>query len=251
MFFQLAVGAMDSVTGVLLVVAPIFTLRMMSVKEEVASSLMVSWVGVFVLSVGLSYFFVRRVPVDVEGLLEERPVLFGNRRQGPDLLQVGLRRSRMWLELKLRDPQALHDRSAMPGYGYLFEDGRGEDLVAFLSRTRAGDFEERLKTIGSWVPIVVEADGLSGKGLFERSCSACHGVEGRGDGVLAKAFLRPPASLVEGPFVHTLGEPGDELRLRVARVVKFGIPGTDMSGRELLEDGEVLTLADWVMGLRE
>jgi hypothetical protein len=38
--------------------------------------------------------------------------------------------------------------------------------------------------------------------------------------------------------------------LRIARVVKFGGPGTDMPGYELLTDPEVSSLADRVLEIR-
>ena len=90
-----------------------------------------------------------------------------------------------------------------------------------------------------------------GRELFGRHCVSCHGVEGRGDGVLAGRLGRLPANLVDGPFVHTAsgGESRDQW-LRMARVVKFGVPGTDMPGHELLNDGEVSAVADWVLELR-
>ncbi|HBL31868.1 MAG TPA: cytochrome-c oxidase, partial [Acidobacteria bacterium] len=50
----------------------------------------------------------------------EKPVLLGARRQGPDLLQVGNRRSAVWHEIHLRDPRALNPGSRMPSYAHLF-----------------------------------------------------------------------------------------------------------------------------------
>ena len=55
---QALVGAMDTLTGVLLVAAPAFTLRLMGIREVPESLAMVSWVGIFVFAVGLSYFLV-------------------------------------------------------------------------------------------------------------------------------------------------------------------------------------------------
>lgn len=52
---------MDAATGLMLVVAPGFTLRLMRVPApDPASLVFVSWIGVFVLAVGCSYFLAPR-----------------------------------------------------------------------------------------------------------------------------------------------------------------------------------------------
>ena len=51
--FQWLAGLMDTVTGLLLVFAPDFTLRLMGLTPS--ADVFVSFVGVFVLGVGLSY----------------------------------------------------------------------------------------------------------------------------------------------------------------------------------------------------
>jgi hypothetical protein len=43
---------------------------------------------------------------------------------------------------------------------------------------------------------------------------------------------------------------GEGLDLKIARAIKFGLPGTDMPGHEVLEDGQVLALKDYVLELR-
>ena len=51
-----AVGAMDALTGLLLVVAPAVTLRLLGIEPPGAEALVfLSWMGVFVGAVGLSY----------------------------------------------------------------------------------------------------------------------------------------------------------------------------------------------------
>ena len=62
----------------------------------------------------------------------ESPVLIGNRRQGPDLAYVGARRSAAWMREHFMNPRLIEPDSVMPEYTYLFRDGRGEDLIAFL-----------------------------------------------------------------------------------------------------------------------
>ena len=56
--FQWAVGACDACTGILLVFAPLWTLQLMGMKNIPDPADIVSFVGVFVMAVGLSYFLV-------------------------------------------------------------------------------------------------------------------------------------------------------------------------------------------------
>lgn len=67
-------------------------------------------------------------------LRAQHPPLIGNRRQGPDLSQVGRRRSPAWLRAHFIEPRQLSPTSFMPSYAYLFdESSRGDDLVAYVS----------------------------------------------------------------------------------------------------------------------
>lgn len=74
-------------------------------------------------------------PTSVETALSQTPVLIGNRRQGPDLANVGLRRDAVWNRLNLIKPSALVPGSRMPSYRHLFEGDarRGEALLAYLN----------------------------------------------------------------------------------------------------------------------
>lgn len=55
-FWSLAVGAMDAVTGLLLVFAPGLVLKLLGIAPPSADALVfVSWIGVFVAAVGISY----------------------------------------------------------------------------------------------------------------------------------------------------------------------------------------------------
>ena len=63
---------------------------------------------------------------------QQRPPLFGNRRQGPDLQNVGDRRTAEWLRAQLQQPRTVIPGSRMPSYAHLFRSGDGEALVAYL-----------------------------------------------------------------------------------------------------------------------
>jgi cytochrome c oxidase cbb3-type subunit 2 len=185
---------------------------------------------------------------DVKEVLAGQPVLIGNRRQGPDLSNVGARRSEKWLKLHFIDPQAFVPGSSMPSYAHLFDSGKGDDLVRYLRDSGVSGMGKVMETASKWTPGNVEA-GVDGKKLFSNHCAACHGANGLGNGLLSPELARKPANLVAGPFVWTAS--GEALDLRVARVVKFGIIGTDMPGHEVLADEQVLALKDYVLKLRE
>lgn len=56
--FQWAVGACDASTGLLLVLAPAWTLRLMGIGSLPEPADIISFVGIFVFAVGISYFLV-------------------------------------------------------------------------------------------------------------------------------------------------------------------------------------------------
>ena len=183
---------------------------------------------------------------EVAEVLTGKPVLIGNRRQGPDLTNVGARRSAAWLKLHFMDPRALVPGSPMPSYAQLFESGKGDDLVRYLVESGVKQMPAIVQKASQWKP--AGTGGQDGKALFAAHCAACHGAFGGGHGPLSLNFARPPANLVAGPFAWTPA--GADSPLRVARVVKFGLPGTDMPGHEVLADHQVLSLTDYVLGLR-
>jgi hypothetical protein len=61
--FQWAVGACDASTGILLVAAPAWTLHLMGMTKILSPPDIISFVGVFVMAVGLSYFLVKEKDV--------------------------------------------------------------------------------------------------------------------------------------------------------------------------------------------
>lgn len=185
---------------------------------------------------------------EVEQILAGKPVLIGNRRQGPDLTNVGARRSEKWLKLHFIDPQSLVPGSAMPSYAHLFESGNGDDLIRYLKDSGVSKMGDVLTTSSRWTPHGTAA-GHDGKALFDSHCAACHGPNGLGNGPLSLEFVRKPANLTQGPFVWTPA--GDDLDLRIARVLKFGLVGTDMPGHEAFSDAQILALKDHVLKLRE
>jgi cytochrome c oxidase cbb3-type subunit 2 len=71
---------------------------------------------------------------DPEFSRQQAPALIGNRRQGPDLMNVGARRTRDWQRLHLATPRLIAQYSRMPSYAHLFAEGnpRGDALLDYL-----------------------------------------------------------------------------------------------------------------------
>lgn len=182
---------------------------------------------------------------DLAALFAERPPLPGNRRLGPDLANVGNRRSVEWNRLHLQAPRVISPGSRMPSYAHLFDGGAesdGEGLVAYLASLGAATIPQRLTQIAAWRPAsVAPTEPARARQIFAQLCASCHGSAGRGDGPLAaRLSLRPPDWPVQGwRWVTT----GADVELALARIIKFGLPGSPMAGHEYLSDQDVLGLA--------
>lgn len=182
-------------------------------------------------------------------------VLIGNRRQGPDLSNVGLRRSRSWNRAHLLDPQAVSPGSRMPRYAYLFEgDGqRGEALLDYLDSLGAENADAWVATQIAWQPPLLQPGNFEdGRDTFMALCAQCHGRSAQGAGPLADSLDRTPANLRRGPFRYLPPELSPELRRdRLARIIKFGLSGTPMPGHEYLDDRSISNLITYLETIRE
>lgn len=183
-----------------------------------------------------------------------RPPLLGNRRQGPDLQNVGARRSAEWQRLHLQTPRALTAGSRMPAYARLFRAGwpEGEALVAYLGSLGAATQDDWWLAAAQWspAPAALPPPRATGR-LFQNYCASCHGTAGRGDGPLAMRLSRPPRDLGRAEWLYFPRGAGPEAERRaLARIIKFGLPGGAMAGHEYLADGEITALAAYVQALR-
>ncbi|MBA4137870.1 MAG: hypothetical protein C0518_11180 [Opitutus sp.] len=182
----------------------------------------------------------------LERVLAGAPPLPGNRRQGPDLANVGNRRSGEWNRLHLKMPRAVAPGSRMPVYAHLFEHGGdesdGEALIAYLASLGADSISERLTQVRGWRPArAMAVSDTRARQLFGRLCAHCHGASGRGDGALASALSVRPPDWTTGPWRHVLADADVELEL--SRIIKFGLTGSPMAGHEYLRDEEIVGLA--------
>jgi cytochrome c oxidase cbb3-type subunit 2 len=188
----------------------------------------------------------------LEEIRRKQPPLIGNRRQGPDLSQVGARRSPLWLRIHFMNPRDVSYDSIMPRYDYLFRDGRGDDLVAYLVSLNSGG---RWRVIAGWQPSdyeIAQAQSIDGRVLFAEHCATCHASDGAARGKWSAGFHNVPPDLVRGPMPHVAADATPaQLRMDIARITKFGLKGTDMAGHEYLPDEQVMAIADFVANRRQ
>lgn len=192
---------------------------------------------------------------DLEATRRETPPLIGDRRQGPDLSNVGGRRSLLWLRIHQMDPRSVSPHSVMPSYAYLFKSERGDDLLAYLASLRSPISEQHLREeIAVWEPSAqssIEAKHLDGRNLFNEYCATCHEPEGKVRQQWHASFRVLPSDLANAPL-HSVPEDASfsQQQNATAKIVKFGIPGTSMPGHEYFPDAQVNAIADWVMTMR-
>lgn len=187
---------------------------------------------------------------DVEAIRREKPPLIGNRRQGPDLSEVGSRRSPLWLRIHFMNPRELSYESIMPRYSYLFRDDRGEALLVYVANLKSnGSYAHLRDVIATWVPAEMSPahEGAGGQLLFAHYCATCHVQGGKVRETWGSSFKRLPPLLNLDQLQYVPRTDAPALRqLRIARIIKFGIPGTNMPGHEYLPDDQIETLSAWV-----
>jgi cytochrome c oxidase cbb3-type subunit 2 len=184
----------------------------------------------------------------LQQLRQERPPLIGNRRQGPDLSEVGGRRSPLWLKLHFCNPAEVSGASIMPSYAFLFSDQRGDNLLSYIESLQANALQQHRNDEQNWLPssiAMTTENSIDGQQLFHRYCATCHDAGGKTR--WAYGFKRRPPDLTVGPYLHLSFS--DDLvaqRERLARIVKFGIHTTDMPGHEYLPDNEIASISFWL-----
>ncbi|MGC1424954.1 MAG: cbb3-type cytochrome c oxidase subunit II [Terracidiphilus sp.] len=181
----------------------------------------------------------------------EHPPLIGNRRQGPDLSQVGARRSALWLKMHLVNPREVSGSSIMPSYAFLFRDQRGNDLVAYLaSLHNPAAATQHIADEQRWhlpAEALAKANLADGPQLYKRYCATCHNADGRTRLQWQSKFTEPPAILNAGATQIGSSTTPQSTRIdHLAQIIKFGIPNSDMSGHEYLPDKDIASLSAWL-----
>jgi cytochrome c oxidase cbb3-type subunit 2 len=190
-------------------------------------------------------------PVEpVAELREQNPPLIGNRRQGPDLSEVGARRSALWLKAHFYNPAQVSGSSIMPSFGFLFRDERGDDLVAYLESLHGADTSRHLAEERLWQAAptaVAQANAADGERLYRRDCANCHSADGPVRRAWQSSFKRLPSELSKGPYFYLPpADPQERRTVRLEQIAKFGIPGTDMPGHEYLSDRDIASISLWL-----
>jgi cytochrome c oxidase cbb3-type subunit 2 len=181
---------------------------------------------------------------------QQQPPLIGNRRQGPDLAQVGGRRSALWIKAHFFNPPEVSGASIMTSSGFLFADERGEDLVAYLLSLRAADTEAHQVAERAWqlpASALLHGNAKDGVLIYQRHCATCHEPGGITRRIWQANLKRQPSDLARGPFFYlsSNGPPAQRFN-RLAQIIKYGVPGTDMAGHEYLPDAEIASLSLWL-----
>jgi len=183
---------------------------------------------------------------------QQLPPLIGNRRQGPDLSQVGGRRSTLWLQMHFFHPAVVSGASAMPSYAFLFADNRGDDLVSYLTSLHSLDYAIHQASLDHWQPSAKAFAAASpelGRRLYQQDCATCHAADGDTRRAWDSSFRHVPPDLTAGPFrILDTTAPRSQLAVQVARIARFGIPGTDMPGHEVLSPEQAASIGLWLAG---
>jgi cbb3-type cytochrome oxidase cytochrome c subunit len=192
-----------------------------------------------------------RVPVEnLDELHRQRPQLIGNRQQGPDLSEVGGRRSPLWLKAHLFDPAEVSGASIMPSFARLFRDQRGNDLVAYLSNLHGSGSAEHRAEDEKWhlSPVAMSEASLSdGQRLYVRYCATCHSANGRTRHAWRSRFTEQPAILAAGALKDNQPASSEASKFdHLAQIVKFGIADSDMAGHEYMSDKDIASIGLWL-----
>ena len=187
----------------------------------------------------------------IEELRSQHPPLIGNRRQGPDLSQVGGRRSPLWLKAHFFNPQEVSHASFMPSYRYLFIGStHGDDLVQYLASLKSPRYAEHIAVEQEWQlseSNTASASAKKGEHLYGEYCATCHAPTGATRSAWRSQFKRLPPNLQQGPWLYVPATETSQGRLlRLSRIIRFGIPGTNMPGHEYLPDNDIASMALWL-----
>lgn len=116
--------------------------------------------------------------------------------------------------------------------------GHMNDVLQRLKRELGDKYDQP-------VPAATENQLALGKRLFAKSCAACHGEGGKGDGPAAVAFKQKPADFTDAEHSKFYSDQG-----RIY-IIRKGSAGTPMSGWEgVLNEKEILSVHAYIRSLR-
>ena len=155
-----------------------------------------------------------------------------------------------WLKMHLFAPAQVSGSSIMPSYAFLFRDGRGNDLVAYLASLHGSGAQQHIADEQQWhLPATARAAAnlADGPQLYSRYCATCHNADGRTRIKWQSEFTESPAILAAGAnIVGGSTAPQSERIDHLAQIIKFGVPNSDMAGHEYLPDKDIASLSSWL-----
>ncbi|MCA9059161.1 MAG: c-type cytochrome [Planctomycetaceae bacterium] len=153
------------------------------------------------------------------------------------------------LKLSFEDSSAVKQGSVMQ---LISTDGTSQTLTieGWDAETGTAAFASALEHVPAAGDQVIVDGGqmlASGRGLYMRHCSHCHGTSGDGNGPTATYLVPRPRDYRNGIFKFKSTADLNKVSTEdLKRVLRLGIPGTYMPSFLLLKDGEIDALAEYV-----
>lgn len=116
--------------------------------------------------------------------------------------------------------------------------------MAYLASLRGPGEQEQLQREALWQPSANEwsrATEGDGAVVFQQHCATCHDEQGAARQHWMRQWCKLPGDLFE-----LRAFAANQPRAMLARISKFGIPGTDMPGHEYLSDRQIVLVALWL-----
>jgi cytochrome c oxidase cbb3-type subunit 2 len=112
----------------------------------------------------------------------------------------------------------------------------------------ATNLANRLTAQDGWqLPLQSESQKLDGAKLVQQYCVTCHAANGAVRQRWGNEFKKLPPDFATGPFAYAPTTADVKWRRnRLAQIIKFGLPATDMPGHEYLPDAEIVAMADYL-----
>src|SRR6185437_5296820 len=130
---------------------------------------------------------------------------------------------------------------ARGGYEMTMRRGRLAVLIASLSAALTGSVRAAAQDVGT------EAQRNSGKTLYLKYCSQCHGEKGDGEGYAAPHLLPRPRNFTTGKFkIRTTPNGALPTHQDIVNVIRRGMPYSSMPAWPNFSDQEVSDLAYFI-----
>ena len=128
---------------------------------------------------------------------------------------------------------------------------RGERGAALRGAVLAGVAAAALGSVGAPLPTAAQDGPATGKVVYDRWCTGCHGVDGAGEGPGAAMMLPRPRDFTRAQYqIRTTGSGELPIDADILHVIDVGMPGTAMPGWEgLLTRAESQALVVYLKSL--